>query len=73
MANHNFRHALVIKLAAPVTRVDVVMQYMISQGVKPELVSARGFSQAGPIASYAMARGRGESRRVEISLAGAGT
>jgi hypothetical protein len=46
------------------------MQYMVSQGVKPKLVSARGFGQADPIASNATAQGRAENRRIEITLAG---
>lgn len=51
-------------------RADAVMQYMISQGVKPELVSARGFGEADPIAPNDTTQGRAENRRVEITLAG---
>jgi chemotaxis protein MotB len=29
-------------------RADAVMQYMISQGVKPSLISAQGFGEADP-------------------------
>jgi outer membrane protein OmpA-like peptidoglycan-associated protein len=48
------------------------MQYMISQGVKPNLVSAQGFGDANPIASNATPEGRAQNRRVEITLANAG-
>ena len=54
-------------------RADAVMQYMASQGVKPQLMSARGFGAADPIASNATAQGRGQNRRVEITLAGMGS
>jgi len=51
-------------------RADAVMQYLISQGVKPELVSAQGFGEADPIAPNETAQGRAQNRRVEITLAG---
>lgn len=55
-------------------RADNVMQFLISQGVKPELVAAKGFGDADPIASNDTAAGRTKNRRVELSLAGpAGT
>jgi chemotaxis protein MotB len=50
-------------------RAETVMQYMISQGVKPELVSARGHGEADPIAPNNTAQGRAQNRRVEITLA----
>src|SRR5262245_57283528 len=51
-------------------RADAVMQYLISQGVKPELVSARGLGEADPVAPNDTAQGRAQNRRVEITLAG---
>jgi chemotaxis protein MotB len=51
-------------------RADAVMQYMISQGVKAELVSAQGWGEANPIAPNSTTQGRSENRRVEITLAG---
>jgi chemotaxis protein MotB len=51
-------------------RADAVMQYLISQGVKPDLVSAQGFGDASPVASNDTAQGRAQNRRVELSLAG---
>jgi chemotaxis protein MotB len=50
-------------------RADNVMQYMISQGVKPELVSAQGFGDADPVASNDTPAGRAQNRRVELTLA----
>jgi chemotaxis protein MotB len=54
-------------------RADNVMQYMISQGVNPNLVSAQGFGDADPIASNATPEGRAQNRRVELTLANAGS
>jgi chemotaxis protein MotB len=51
-------------------RADAVMQFLISQGLKPDLVSAKGFGEADPVASNNSAQGRAQNRRVELSLAG---
>ena len=53
-------------------RADTVMQYMISQGVKPSLISAQGFGDANPVTSNDTAEGRAQNRRVELTLATAG-
>src|SRR5262249_27507451 len=39
-------------------RAESVMQFLISRGVKPDLVSAQGRGDANPIASNATAQGR---------------
>jgi chemotaxis protein MotB len=54
-------------------RADNVMQYMISQGVNPNLVSAQGFGDADPVASNATPEGRAQNRRVEVTLANSGS
>jgi chemotaxis protein MotB len=51
-------------------RAENVMQFLISQGVKPDLISAKGFGDANPVASNDTAQGRAKNRRVELSLAG---
>lgn len=51
-------------------RAEAVMQHLISQGVKPDMISARGFGEANPIASNNTAKGRAQNRRVEVTLAG---
>ena len=53
-------------------RADNVMQYMISQGVKSNLVSAHGFGEANPVASNETAEGKAQNRRVELTIASAG-
>jgi chemotaxis protein MotB len=52
-------------------RADTVMQYMISQGVKPNLVSAQGLGENDPVESNSTAEGRAKNRRVELNLASA--
>jgi chemotaxis protein MotB len=53
-------------------RADTVMQFLISQGVKPSLLSARGFGEADPVASNDTPEGQAQNRRVELTLAGSG-
>src|SRR3984957_164234 len=53
-------------------RADNVMNFMISQGVNPSLVTAQGFGDANPVASNDTAAGRAQNRRVELTLAGSG-
>ena len=50
-------------------RADTVMQYLISKGLNPGLVSAKGFGDANPVASNDTAQGRAKNRRVELMLA----
>ena len=54
-------------------RAEDVMQYMISQGVKPNLVSARGLGDSNPVASNDTPEGRAQNRRVEPTLSSAGS
>src|SRR5215510_4451815 len=51
-------------------RAEAVMQSLISDGVKPDMISARGFGAANPVASNNTAKGRAQNRRVEVTLAG---
>ena len=50
-------------------RADNVMQYLISQGVKPDLVSAHGFGEENPVAPNDTPAGRAQNRRVELTIA----
>ena len=53
-------------------RAEDVMQFLISQGVKPELISAQGFGDANPVASNDTPQGRAQNRRVELSVPASG-
>ena len=50
-------------------RADTVMQFMVSQGVKSNLVSAQGFGEANPVASNDTPEGRAQNRRVDLTIA----
>ena len=49
-------------------RAETVMNFLISQGVKPAMLSAHGFGEADPVASNNTAAGRAQNRRVELTL-----
>ena len=51
-------------------RADAVMQYLISQGVKPDMVAAKGFGEADPVAPNDTTHGRAQNRRVVLSVGG---
>ena len=51
-------------------RAENVMEFLISQGVKPDLIAAQGFGDTNPVASNNTPKGRAQNRRVELSLAG---
>jgi chemotaxis protein MotB len=53
-------------------RAENVMEFLISQGVQPSLISAKGFGEADPVASNAAPKGRAQNRRVELSVPAAG-
>jgi chemotaxis protein MotB len=53
-------------------RAENVMQFIISQGVSPDLISAQGFGDANPIAPNDTAQGRAQNRRVELSVPSSG-
>jgi len=50
-------------------RAEDVMQFLISQGVKPDMISAKGWGEASPVSPNDTAAGRAKNRRVEITLA----
>jgi chemotaxis protein MotB len=50
-------------------RADAVMQFIISQGVAVDLISAVGHGDANPGAPHTTAAGKAKNRRVEITLA----
>jgi chemotaxis protein MotB len=49
-------------------RADAVMQYLISEGVKPDPISAQGFGDGNSVAPNDTPEGRTQNRRVELSL-----
>jgi chemotaxis protein MotB len=62
------KQGIISNLTLSQKRADNVMQYMVMQGVKPNLIAAYGFGEADPVASNETAAGRAQNRRVEITL-----
>ena len=54
-------------------RASEAVAFFQSQGVNPNLLSARGFGEANPVASNDTPQGRAKNRRIEIVLNGDGT
>jgi len=49
-------------------RAQTVVQYLVSQGVNPNMLSAQGMGDTNPVASNDTAAGRAQNRRVEITI-----
>jgi len=49
-------------------RAKAVADYLISQGIKPERITAKGFGSSMPIASNFTPHGRAKNRRVEFLI-----
>ena len=47
-------------------RAESVMTYLVSKGVNPAQLTAKGYGEANPIATNDTAAGRAENRRVEL-------
>jgi chemotaxis protein MotB len=53
-------------------RADNVVAYLQSQGVNPNVISAKGFGDTHAVASNDTPQGRAQNRRIEIVLEGPG-
>jgi chemotaxis protein MotB len=53
-------------------RADNVVAYLTSQGVNPNIISAKGFGDTHPVASNDTPQGRAQNRRIEIVMEGPG-
>lgn len=51
-------------------RADTVRQFLISQGLSPDIITSKGMGEADPIADNSTAAGRKQNRRVEIVVSG---
>ena len=51
-------------------RGDAVRQFLISQGLSPDTITAKGLGQENPVADNSTAAGRKLNRRVEIIVSG---
>ena len=51
-------------------RGDAVREFLISQGLSPDIITAKGMGQDNPVADNSTAAGRKMNRRVEIIVSG---
>jgi outer membrane protein OmpA-like peptidoglycan-associated protein len=51
-------------------RADTVREFLISQGLSPGTITAKGMGQDNPVADNSTAAGRKQNRRVEIIVSG---
>jgi chemotaxis protein MotB len=51
-------------------RAEAVMQYLLSKGVKQDMVTAQGYGDSDPVAPNDTAAGRAQNRRVVLSVGG---
>jgi len=51
-------------------RAEAVKQFLISQGMEPDLVIAVGHGETHPVAENDTVKGRSQNRRVELTLGG---
>jgi chemotaxis protein MotB len=51
-------------------RADAVRDFLISQGVRPDMITAVGRGESLPVSTNDTAEGRSKNRRVELSLGG---
>ncbi len=70
--NYSYTDEQVARIFEVIQGSIVVMEFLNSQGVKPDLISAQGFGDGNPVASNDTAQGRAQNRRVELSVAGSG-
>jgi chemotaxis protein MotB len=53
-------------------RAGAVVNYLISQGVNPNIISAKGFGETHPVASNDTPEGQAQNRRIIITVQGPG-
>jgi flagellar motor protein MotB len=49
-----------------------VVTFLVSQGINPNILSAKGFGDTHPVASNDTPQGRAANRRIEITVQGPG-
>lgn len=53
-------------------RASTVANYLVSQGIDPNIVSAKGFGDTHPVATNDSPEGRAQNRRIVITVRGPG-
>ena len=66
------RQGIPDNLVLSTRRAATVVSFLISQGVNPNIISAKGFGETHPEASNDTPQGRAANRRIEITVQGPG-
>jgi len=66
------RQGIPDNLVLSARRAATVVSFLISQGVNPNIISAKGFGETHPEASNDTPQGRAANRRIEITVQGPG-
>ena len=66
------RHGIPDNLVLSTRRAAAVVTFLVSQGVNPNIISAKGFGDTHPVASNDTPEGRAKNRRIEITVQGPG-
>jgi chemotaxis protein MotB len=66
------RQGIPDNLVLSTRRASTVVSFLISQGVNPNVISAKGFGDTHPEASNDTPQGRAANRRIEITIQGPG-
>jgi chemotaxis protein MotB len=66
------RQGIPDNLVLSTRRAATVATFLVSQGISPNIVSAKGFGDTRPVASNDTPQGRAANRRIEITVQGPG-
>ena len=66
------RQGIPDNLVLSTRRAATVASFLVSQGINPSIVSAKGFGDTRPVASNDTPQGRAANRRIEITVQGPG-
>jgi chemotaxis protein MotB len=66
------RQGIPDNLVLSTRRAATVANFLISQGINPNIVSAKGVGDTRPVASNDTPQGRAKNRRIEITVQGPG-
>ncbi len=66
------RQGIASNLELSSKRADVVVQYLMDQGVNPDIIAGEGYGERKPVASNDTADGKSKNRRIEVTLMGDG-
>jgi chemotaxis protein MotB len=67
------RQGISDNMALSQKRAEAVKGYLAQHGVRPDMMTTKGWGDQGPVASNATPAGRAQNRRVEITFADQGT